>query len=58
MRLGAARAAAKDWVLGTGCRSDGYVGAYFAGSTVGLSDDAELAAGSDLDVNFVSEQPC
>jgi hypothetical protein len=55
MRVGAARAAATDWVSRQGQRLDGFLGAYVAGSTVGLADDAELPVGSDVDVMVVTE---
>ncbi|MFF1905944.1 hypothetical protein [Kitasatospora sp. NPDC058218] len=54
MQIGTARAAAADWVRREGSRRPGYHGAFFSGSTVGLPDDAELDAGSDVDVVVLS----
>jgi hypothetical protein len=56
MRVGSARAAATDWVLQHASREDGFQGAYFSGSTIGLSDDSELPAASDIDVVIVTAQ--
>ncbi len=50
MRVGEARAAAVAWV-----RGNAPLGAYFTGSTVGLSDDADLPVGSDVDVAVVAD---
>lgn len=59
MKAGTARAAASDWVMRCASLEEGFMGAYFSGSTVGLSDDAELPASSDMDVVLVSslEEP-
>lgn len=54
MRVGFARAAAARWVMRHACREDGFRGAYFSGSTIGLPDDAELPAASDVDVVIVT----
>jgi hypothetical protein len=37
-------------------REAGFQGAYFSGSTIGLPDDAELSAASDIDVVIVTEE--
>ncbi len=56
MKVGAAREAAVDWVMRHGRRQDGFRGAYFSGSTVGLPAEAELPTGSDVDVVVVTSQ--
>jgi hypothetical protein len=53
MRVGEGRSAARQWVIDEASRRPGFHGAYFAGSTSGLADDAPLPATSDLDVNLV-----
>lgn len=57
MLVGAARAAAADWVGRHAERADGFRGAYFSGSTVGLPDGAELPPSSDVDVVVVLDRP-
>ncbi|MFJ4501828.1 hypothetical protein [Streptomyces sp. NPDC088864] len=54
MRVGEARAAAAHWVTAHARPRPDYRGAYFSGSTVGLPDDAELPAASDVDVVVVT----
>ncbi len=54
MRVGVAREAAIDWVVQHGSRQEGFRGAYFSGSTVGVAPDAELPSGSDVDVVVVT----
>ncbi|SEG24974.1 hypothetical protein SAMN05216223_10446 [Actinacidiphila yanglinensis] len=54
VRVGQARRAAARWVGRYGRGSEGYLGAYVSGSTVGMPDDAELPATSDIDVVVVS----
>ena len=54
MRVGPARVAAARWVMRHACREAGFQGAYFSGSTVGLPDDAELPAASDVDVVVIT----
>lgn len=56
MRVGSARAAAIEWVEHNVAEVRGFQGAYLAGSTVGLPDDAELAATSDVDIMVVTSQ--
>jgi len=56
MRVGAAREAAVDWVTRHARLRDGFRGAYFSGSTVGLPADAELPTGSDVDVVVVTSE--
>jgi hypothetical protein len=53
MRLKEARDAARQWVTEEASRVSGFCGAYTAGSTNWLSDDAELTTASDLDVMVV-----
>lgn len=54
MRVGPARVAAAQWVMRHARREAGFRGAYFRGSTIGLPDDAELPAASDVDVVIVT----
>lgn len=54
MRVGSARTAAVEWVMQHASREAGFRGAYFSGSTIGLPDDAELPAASDIDVVIVT----
>ncbi|MCC3371944.1 hypothetical protein [Cohnella sp. REN36] len=56
MKVRDARAAAVDWVASRISREAGYMGAYFSGSTVGLPDDTEMSAGSDIDVMVVLDR--
>lgn len=56
MKVGAARAAAIDWVGRHAAREPGFVGAYFSGSTIYLPEHAEVPIGSDVDVMVVSER--
>ncbi|MBO1513275.1 hypothetical protein I7822_16620 [Metabacillus sp. BG109] len=55
MKVGLARAAAVEWVMEQASQMNGFRGAYFSGSTVGLPDDAELSVASDVDVVIVTE---
>jgi hypothetical protein len=50
-----ARDLARKWVAEEAARMPGFAGAYFAGSTNALADDAELPPGSDIDVMVVFE---
>jgi hypothetical protein len=56
VKVGAARAAAADWVERHAAREPGFVGAYFSGSTAYLPDHAEVPVGSDVDVMVISER--
>ncbi len=56
MRVGSARTAAAEWVMQHASREAGFGGAYFSGSTIGLPDDAELSAASDIDVVIVTAE--
>jgi len=56
VKLGAARAAAVDWVSRHAGREPWFRGAYFSGSTVGRPDTAELPGTSDIDVMVVIAQ--
>ncbi|MGA8112466.1 MAG: hypothetical protein WCA46_02250 [Actinocatenispora sp.] len=53
VKVGAARAVASEWVREQAARHEDFRGAYFAGSTTWLPDDAELAPASDVDVAVV-----
>jgi hypothetical protein len=57
VRLGCARAAARDWINDNRESLPAFHGAFITGSTVGLPDGAELAAASDLDVTIVVSGP-
>ena len=57
VRVGQARAAARDWVARHVSEVAGFGGAYVSGSTVGLPDSAELSPTSDLDVVVVTAGP-
>ena len=52
-----AKDVARQWVIEEGSKAPGFHGAYFAGSTNWLPDDAPLPAASDLDVNLVVTGP-
>lgn len=54
MRVGIAREAAVDWVTRHASHQDWFRGAYFSGSTIGLPADADVPAGSDVDVVVVT----
>ncbi|MGW3247609.1 hypothetical protein [Streptomyces sp. NPDC001070] len=54
MKVGLARAMAGQWVAEYARSHAGYRGAYFSGSTVGLPNDAELPASSDVDICVVT----
>jgi len=53
MRISQARDAARQWVAEEAIRVSGFRGAYTAGSTNWLPDDAELAPASDLDIMVI-----
>ncbi|WP_234344170.1 hypothetical protein [Streptomyces sp. NRRL F-5123] len=55
--VAAARSAAHDWVKSAAHAYEGYVGAYFSGSTVEMPPLGELPLGSDVDVVVVTRQP-
>jgi hypothetical protein len=56
MRLGSVRNAAAEWVMQHASRESGFQGAYFSGSTIGLPDDAQMSATSDIDIVVVTAQ--
>lgn len=51
-----ARSNAADWVYSHARHEQGYGGAYFSGSIIGLSDDTNLAVSSDVDIVVVLEE--
>ncbi|SBT66654.1 hypothetical protein GA0070622_3679 [Micromonospora sediminicola] len=57
MRVGAARAVAVDWVRQRMRVDPSVRGAVFSGSTLGMPEDAELPASSDVDVVLVRDSP-
>ncbi|TDL32484.1 hypothetical protein E2R51_07280 [Jeotgalibacillus sp. S-D1] len=59
MRIASARAAGKQWVQEHACLKPWFKGAYFTGSTVGKSSEAELSNHSDVDIVIVTthEEP-
>ena len=59
MKVGLARNLATEWIMENASREKEFLGAYFSGSTVGMPDDAELPASSDVDIVVVtaSEEP-
>ncbi|WP_248925710.1 hypothetical protein [Paenibacillus hamazuiensis] len=50
MNVGTARMKAAEWVMRYASGESWFRGAYFSGSTVGLPDEAQLSAASDIDV--------
>ncbi|QYR23591.1 hypothetical protein KZ483_12225 [Paenibacillus sp. sptzw28] len=56
MRIGTARAVAAEWVTHNASREVWFRGAYFSGSTVGMSDEAKLSPASDVDIVIVTAQ--
>ncbi len=57
MRVGEARDVARQWVMEEARGIRGFRGAYTAGSTNWLADDAELTQTSDLDVMVALAEP-
>lgn len=55
MKVGFARTIAIEWVIQHVSREEWFQGAYFSGSTVGLSNEAELLASSDVDIMIVTK---
>src|SRR4051794_1587777 len=45
------------WVIEEASKAAGFFGAYFAGSTNWMSDDALFPATSDVDIKIVTEDP-
>ncbi|WP_211748386.1 hypothetical protein [Paenibacillus sp. Marseille-Q4541] len=56
MNVKLARQLASDWVKETAQQIEGFYGAYFSGSTITLSEDAELPPASDIDIVVVVEE--
>lgn len=57
MRIRDASAAARRWVAAHGPDIPGFAGAFLHGSAAWMADDAELPAGSDVDVMVVLDGP-
>ncbi|GIP37119.1 hypothetical protein J31TS4_03990 [Paenibacillus sp. J31TS4] len=55
MKIKEARNAAMEWVQENALRLPGFLGAYISGSTVGMPEEAELPATSDVDIVLVTE---
>lgn len=53
MKVGYARNIAKEWVMQQGSKVEGFLGAYFAGSTAEMHEEAELSKSSDIDIMVV-----
>jgi hypothetical protein len=53
MRVDYARNVAREWVMQHGSKVDGFLGAYFAGSTAEMHDATELSKSSDIDIMVV-----
>lgn len=56
MKIGTARRIAAEWVRKFAANKSSFRGAYFAGSTIELPEDAELPAASDVDVMIVLDE--
>lgn len=56
MKVGVAKMVAMEWVMQHASRDHTFQGAFFSGSTIGLPDDAELPASSDVDVMVVTSE--
>lgn len=54
MKVGAAKAAAAEWVMQHASKEEWFQGAYFSGSTVEMPNDAELSTSSDVDIVVVT----
>ncbi len=53
MKAGLARDTAEEWVMRHGSKTEGFLGAYFAGSAAGMDAKAELPEFSDIDIMLV-----
>jgi hypothetical protein len=53
MIVGSVRNIATEWVMQHGSKLEGFLGAYFAGSTAEMQDDVELSKFSDIDIMVV-----
>jgi hypothetical protein len=51
-----ARNIAIEWVIQFASQEDGFLGAYFSGSTIGLPDESQLPAASDIDVMIATQK--
>ncbi|MBO0993782.1 hypothetical protein [Bacillus sp. SD088] len=56
MKAKFARSIAADWVYTQAQHEQGYGGAYFSGSIIGLSDQTDLDPSSDVDIVVVTEK--
>lgn len=54
MKVGNARAAASLWVMEHASHDPSFMGAYFSGSTIAMSEEMEMPAASDIDVVIVT----
>lgn len=56
MKVESARKAAAEWVIKHGSKEEGFLGAYFSGSIVGMPNDDELSEFSDVDIIVVTSR--
>lgn len=56
MNVGHARQVARNWVSSIARKEDGFMGAYFSGSTINLSDDDTLPESSDVDIMIITKE--
>jgi len=54
MKVGFARTVAVEWVMQYARQENSFLGAYFSGSTVGMSSDTDLPESSDVDIVVVT----
>jgi hypothetical protein len=54
MKVADARAAASMWVIEHASHDPDFMGAYFSGSTIGMPDNMEMPAASDIDIVIVT----
>jgi hypothetical protein len=54
MKVSLARTIASEWVMMEASRDDWFLGAYFSGSTIGMSGNEELPLSSDIDIMVIT----
>ncbi|NIK75519.1 hypothetical protein FHS15_000619 [Paenibacillus castaneae] len=55
MKVAYARSKASEWVIQIASREPEYMGAYYSGSTIRMTDDMEMPAASDIDIVIVTK---